>query len=128
MNLLRCLVFALVLLTTSSCLLSRSAENTPLSREVLASLQPGTTTAREVVERLGAPVDVVQLGKRSAYRYQFTCGKSATILFLVTLSNTDVRSDRVWVFFDENQVLTHVGATLTGRDAEYAMPWEDLYD
>lgn len=119
----------LSLLTLPACAIARSSENAPLEAAVLQSLRPGTTTAREVVELLGAPVDVVQLGKRSAYRYQFTSTKRAgLILVVLNLYNQDLRTDRAWLFFDENQVLTHAGVTLDGDKAEYAMPWEDLHD
>ena len=112
-----------------ACAFARSSENKPLEAGALRALQPGTTTAREVVELLGAPIDVVQLGKRSAYLYRFTSTKRA-VLFLVVLNlyNQDLRSDRAWVFFDENQVLTHVGVTLEGDQPRYAMPWQDIHD
>ncbi len=122
-------LLALLLLLTPACAVARSSENEPLEAEVLHSLRPGSTTAGEVVELLGAPVDVVQLGKRSAYRYQFTSSKRAgLILIVLNLYGEDSRSDRAWVFFDENQVLTHVGVTLDASKTEYAMPWEDLHD
>jgi hypothetical protein len=112
-----------------ACVVSRATENEPLPRGAIESLRPGSSTAREVVELLGAPVDVVQLGKRSAYLYQFTRAKRAgLILVVVLLYNTDLRADRVWVFFDENQVLTHVGVSLQSDRTEYAMPWEELHD
>lgn len=126
---MRTALLALTLGLAPACALTRSTDNTPLAREALAALEPGRTTAREVVERLGAPVEVVQLGKRSAYRYQFSQTKRA-VLFLVVLAfqNEDARSDRAWLFFDEDQVLTHLGTTLEGDDPEYAMPWEDLHE
>jgi outer membrane protein assembly factor BamE (lipoprotein component of BamABCDE complex) len=112
-----------------ACAFVRTNENEPLVQAELQALVPGTTTAREVVEHLGAPTEVVQLGRRSAYLYQFTGSKRA-VLFLLVLGfyNDDTRSDRVWVFFDEDQVLSHVGSTFQGEEVEYAMPWEDLYD
>jgi outer membrane protein assembly factor BamE (lipoprotein component of BamABCDE complex) len=126
---MRSALLALLLLTTPACAIARTTENRPLVAEQLRSLRTGSTTAREVVELLGAPVDVVQLGKRSAYQYRFTSSKRAALLLLVVnLYNEDSRSDRAWVFFDENQVLTHVGTTLDGDQTEYAMPWEDLHD
>ncbi|HEX6884572.1 MAG TPA: hypothetical protein VF530_14440 [Planctomycetota bacterium] len=122
-------LLALLLTLAPACALTRSTDNRPLARESLAALEPGRTTAREVVERLGAPVEVVQLGKRSAYRYQFSQTKRA-VLFLVVLAfqNEDARADRAWLFFDEEQVLTHVGITLEGDQPEYAMPWEELHE
>ena len=122
-------LLALPLLFASACAVARSTDNEPLAPERLAQLTPGTSTAKDVVAVLGAPVDVVQLGKRSAYLYQYTATKRAGLwLVIVGLYNVDTRSDRAWVFFDENQVLTHVGATLAGDEVEYALPFEDVHD
>jgi len=109
-----------------ACAFARQTENRPLVESALAELQPGVSSAADVVRVLGAPVDVVQLGRRSAYRYQFTSSKR-TVLFLVVLGlyNQDTRADRAWLFFDENQLLTHLGSTLEGEEPEYAMPWQD---
>ena len=61
--------------------------------------------------------------------YEFTTTKNAAlILVAVNFYNADRRSDRVWVFFDENQVLTHVGSTFQGSEVEYAMPWQELHE
>ena len=111
------------------CFISRSSVNEPLDGGQLAQLHPGTTTAAEVLEALGAPTEVVQLGRRTAYRFDAETSKRAGLwLLLVGFVNDDTRSDRVWVFFDENDVLTHVGATLHARDPQYAMPWQDVHD
>jgi outer membrane protein assembly factor BamE (lipoprotein component of BamABCDE complex) len=122
-------LLAALLLCAPACAIARTTENKPLDAAALESLRPGTSTASEVVAVLGAPMDGVQRGRRSAYRYQFTSAKRA-VLFLVVLGlyNQDTRSDRVWVFFDEDQVLTHVGVTLHGDEPEYAMPWWDIHD
>ena len=34
----------------------------------------------------------------------------------------------VWVFFDENNVLSHYGATFAVHRAQYALPWEDVHE
>lgn len=116
-------------LTLGSCAFARSTQNDPLDARLLARLEPGHTTAREAVELLGAPADVVQLGRRSVYRYEFVTTKRAALLLLVVgLYNQDSRSDRAWLFFDEQGILTHVGASLEAAEAEYAMPWEDVHD
>ena len=120
---------ALLLCLISACAMARSTENEPLDALALASLRPGVTTAQEAVQLLGAPDDIVQLGKRSAYRYRFTNMKTAgLILIVLNFYNVDSRSDRAWLFFDENQVLSHLGVTLEGDKAEYAMPWENVHD
>ncbi len=121
-----CLLCSLLL---PSCFLARGNVNEPLPVEAIKSLQPGTTTAKDVVEALGAPGEVVQLGKRSAYRYDYSSSKRAgLLLIIVILFNEDTRQDRVWLFFDENQVLTHVGSTFSGHRTQYSMPWEDIHE
>ena len=86
-------------------------------------------SAAEVVAKLGAPTEVVQLGRRSAYRYDATRTKS-TVLFLgiVNFANQDARQDRVWLFFDDKDVLLHYGATLSTHRTQYALPWEDVHE
>ncbi len=118
----------LLLAVLPGCFAARSTFNEPLRRERLAYLRPGETTAREVVTAFGAPAEVVQLARRSAYRYEFTVTKRAgLVLFVAFLLNEDTRADRVWVFFDENDILSHVGATFDSDQTEYAMPWEDVH-
>ena len=112
-----------------ACLVSRNTVNEPLDEALIAQMRPGETTAAQVVELLGAPTEVVQLGRRSAYRFDATTTKQAGLFLLVVgFLNADTRSDRLWAFFDEQHLLTHYGATLTAGDPEYALPWEDVYD
>jgi outer membrane protein assembly factor BamE (lipoprotein component of BamABCDE complex) len=111
----------------SGCFISREQANEPLVKSRIDSLAVGTSTASDVARELGAPTEVVQLGRRSAWRYDFTTSKRAGFTILVlTFLNTDQRSDRCWLFFDEADVLRHVGTTLDAADAEYAMPWWDV--
>lgn len=118
-----------LLLLLPACGFARQATNEPLDAPTVRAFVPGKTTAREVVERLGAPTDVVQLGKRSAYRYDATVQKTAILfLLLINFANQDARSDRVWVFFDEHDVLTHCGSTFGTHRTQYAMPWEDVHE
>jgi len=42
----------------------------------------------------------------------------------VVLRNVDTVQDRVWAFFDEAGLLTHLGATFEGDDASYKMPFQ----
>ena len=59
---------ALLLVLLPGCFLARTAVNAPITPEHIARLEAGRTTQAEVLEILGAPADVVQLGKRSAWR------------------------------------------------------------
>lgn len=108
----------------SSCFVSRETTNVPLSPDLVAQLQPGQTTAQEVVELLGAPSEVVQLGFRSAWRYDYVRAKRAGFsIIIVSFLDTDARADRVWVFFDEQDMLTNVGSTFEAGGSQYQMPW-----
>jgi outer membrane protein assembly factor BamE (lipoprotein component of BamABCDE complex) len=123
--------FAAILLLSvlPACVVGYSSTNEPLDPELVQKLVPGKTTAKEVVELLGAPTEVVQLGRSSAYRYDHTVTKAAgLILVVVILGNLDSRADRLWVFFDEHAVLTHLGSTFASHHTQYAMPWEDVHE
>jgi len=117
----------LALLLLPGCFLSRETTNEPLLRDLIEGLQVGKTTATEAAEILGAPSEVVELGDRSAWRYEHVVSKTAGFtLILVTFVNDDRRADRCWLFFDAKDVLVHVGTTLDAADARYAMPWQDI--
>ncbi len=118
-----------LLLLAAGCMWVRIDTNEPIDAAVVRAFRIGETTAREVTERLGAPVDVVQIGHRSAYHYEATLMKETSLyMVVVTLGNYDTRSDRVWLFFDEKDVLTHQSATFAVHRPRYAMPWVDVHD
>ena len=118
-------VIVCVLLGLSSCLMQRQYDNLPVEREKLAELEPGVTTAGEVVELMGGPNRVIELYRRSAYLYEFVQTKQAGLfLIVVNLRGQDLKSDRVWLFFDENDILSHYGASFEADLAEFKMPWE----
>lgn len=113
----------------AACAFARQDTNEPIDPLVVRSFVPGKTTARDVVEQLGAPTEVVQLGRRTAYRYDCATAKSTVVfLLLINFANQDTRSDRVWVFFDENDVLTHHGSWWGTHRTQYALPWEDVHE
>jgi hypothetical protein len=124
----RC-ILALALAAAPSCFVSRSMVNEPLKKAEIDRLVPGETKAGEVTAILGAPNEVVQLGTRTAYRYDFSQQKRAGFtLIVVTVLNEDTRTDRVWLFFDKDDLLTHMGSTLQAVDTRYAMPWVDVHE
>jgi hypothetical protein len=127
---MRQLLFVLCLSTLlPGCILARHTNNEPIHADRIARLVPGKTTAKEAVEILGAPTEVVQLGKRTAYRYDHSVTKdTGVVLFLINVFNSDTRADRAWVFFDEHEILTHVAGNLHAADASYALPWQSVRD
>jgi len=111
------------------CFLTRTTVNEPLPVAAVEGLQVGTSSSADVLEALGAPTDVIQLGSKSAWRYDFGASKRAAFsILIVSFLNEDTRADRVWVFFDEAGVLSNIGSTFEGKDAVYAMPWSDIHE
>ena len=111
------------------CFTTRTTVNQQLSTEAAAQIATGTT-ATEVVELLGAPTDIVQLGHRSAYLYEFQQTKTMGFLAVVVgLMNSDTRSDRIWVFLGPGGTeVTHVGSSFDADKVQTGMPWSDLND
>ncbi|MCC6671382.1 MAG: hypothetical protein IT458_09995 [Planctomycetes bacterium] len=123
------LALLLLCLLCTGCILGRSTENEPLPEWAREKLVPGKTTAAEVVQLFGAPVEVVALGRRSAWRYEFKTTKyTGFTVIVLSLGHIDTRSDRAWVFFDENQVVYAAGTTLSSHRTQYALPWEDVHE
>lgn len=121
-------VAALAFALLPGCAIARMSVNDPLDAAAVRQLQPGVSTAADVVQVLGAPTDVVSLGRRSAYRYDAEKTKVAgLVLILFNMAHRDTRADRVWVFFDEDQRLTHVASTFATHRTQYALPWSDVH-
>ena len=109
-----------------SCFISRVRVNEAIDPVAYGRLEVGKSTQDDVLQELGAPADIVQLGFRSAWRYDHTHSKNATSFFVVlALQNVDTVQDRVWAFFDEEGLLTHIGATFDADKAEYQFPFSD---
>ncbi len=124
-NRFTCLLL-LCCLATPSCFISRGRVNQAIDQEAYGRLQPGTSSADDVLRELGAPAEVVQLAKRTAWRYDFTQTKTAALWpIILVFVNSEIRQDRVWAFFDEQGVLTHLGGTFKADQASYSMPWSD---
>ena len=103
--------------------MSRSAANPSIAPEAVAQITPGSSTADDVTRILGAPNEVVQLGRRSAWRYEHTVEKqSALFLVVLGLRGVDTQADRVWIFFDEADNVIHVGTMFQASEAEYDVP------
>ncbi len=123
---LRLLALAVLVALTPSCFLSRSRVNEPIDTQAYGRLAPGQSNQDDVLRELGAPADIVQLGARSAWRYDHTHSKSTGVWpVVVVLQNVDTVQDRVWAFFDGNGLLTNIGATFQAADASYKLPFQD---
>ena len=112
------------LLLLPSCFFARTRLNEPIESAREVNLPPGTPAA-EVVAVLGAPQQVVEIGDRSAYRYEFAQTKRAGLsLIVLTMINEDTRSDRVWAFFDREDRLTHLATSFEADGTRYKLPFQ----
>ena len=66
------------------CFFSRSRTNPELSPELASQIIPAQSTAADVTELLGAPNEVVQLGLRTAWRYEHTVEKQSAAFLAVS--------------------------------------------
>ena len=119
----RCSAAFLLAFCAQSCFVSRSLTNPKIPAEAVAQIVPGESNADDVARLLGAPNEVVQLGRKTAWRYEHTVEKqSALFLVLLGLRGVDTQADRVWVFYDEDDNVSHIGSLLQASDAEYDLP------
>ena len=117
------LLAVLLSFMTSGCFLSRERDNPVFERQAVESIVPGASTQEQVTQLLGAPNEVVQLGRRSAWRFEHTVRKQAALfLVILGLRGVDTQCDRIWVFFDEEGTVTTVGSFFLAETAEYDLP------
>jgi len=118
----------LLLPLTQGCFMTRDTVNQPLQEERIVKLAPDMSTG-EVLGLLGGPMEVVQLGRRSAWRYDHQRTKRTGLtLVVVNALNTDTQEDRLWLFFNEFDRLAAFGSTLQASSSEWVLPWFDSHE
>ena len=91
-----------------------------INPQAIAQLQAGKSSSTDVLQLMGAPSQVIELGNKSAWLYQSQNTKQMGLWLIVFGSyGEDTQFDRCWVFFDENGTLTHFGDNLNATSAEY---------
>ena len=82
------------------------------------------TTAQQICNIFGAPVQVVKLSNGNAYIYRRSVAKATVVwLLLVSMGNYDKQYDQIVFFFNNNDMLTHYGASFNIEDASYGLPF-----
>jgi len=120
------LLFALLfLLTCAGCFaFGTNKEYQPFDAELLTSIQPGETTAKEITDFFGAPTNIVEMSNGNAFIYQRSISKGTFIwLILLSFGNYDNQTDQIVFFFDNDDLLTHYGASLNADKASYGLPF-----
>ena len=118
------LAIGFILLCTGCFVFGTNKDYHPFDPDAIESIEPGTTTAADISGLFGAPTRVVELSNGNAYIYRRSVAK-ATLIWLVLLSfaNYDTQVDQIVFFFDQNDLLTHYGASLNADKAGYGLPF-----
>lgn len=91
-----------------------------LDPQAIAQLEAGKSTSTDVLQLMGAPSQVIELGNKSAWLYESQNTKQMGLWLIVFGSfGQDTQFDRCWVFFDDHGTLTHLGDNLNATSAEY---------
>jgi outer membrane protein assembly factor BamE (lipoprotein component of BamABCDE complex) len=96
----------------------------PFNPEGLNKLTSGKSTANQVTKILGAPSEIVKLSNGNAYIYRRSLSKGTGLwLLIVSFGNYEKRYDRIVIFFDKKNIMTHYGVTLDAHKAAYELPF-----
>ncbi len=119
------LIVLFTLIFLSGCFgFGKNQDYQPLDADKLEKLVKGQTTAAEICAHFGTPAQVVKMSNGNAYIYTRSVAKGTAVwLLLVSLGNYDKQYDQIMFFFDNNDILTHYGASFDARDSSYGFPF-----
>jgi hypothetical protein len=113
-----------LLFTTGCAAVGRSRDFRPIEPSSLSHIAPGTTTGAELMRLFGPPSRIVRLSNGNAYIYTSKLTKTTGLwLALVTFVNMDTREDRVVIFLNSRDVVTHWGSSFQAGEASYGLPF-----
>jgi outer membrane protein assembly factor BamE (lipoprotein component of BamABCDE complex) len=98
------LVLAVAILT-GGCAFVRGTYGEEINPPDLSSIKKGTTTRAEIATLLGAPERIAEVNHHEIFQYYHYDMKSGLLLFF---SRTNVISEDVFVFFDENGIVQDI--------------------
>jgi len=96
------LLIVAVAILSGGCAFVRGTYGEEVNPPDLSSIKKGTTTRAEVATLLGAPERIIEVNHREIFQYFHFDMKSGLLLFF---SRTNIISEDVFVFFDENGIV-----------------------
>jgi hypothetical protein len=114
---LRAVVLLTLCLTISNCSVRRVNFNEPIPGGALTFIKPGETTLQEIVDRLGAPDDIVTTTGQFIAEFKWSTTRSSSLDFghvfkvvspvspSMTLSGTGINVERFLVICDEHLIV-----------------------
>jgi len=106
MRFVRPLLFvAAVALLMGGCAFVRGTYGEEVNSPDLSSIKKGTTTRAEVATLIGAPERIVEVNGHEIFQYYHFDMKSGLLVFF---SRTNIISEDVFVFFDDNGIVQDI--------------------
>jgi len=119
------LVVLLMIVTGSGCaVIGRGKDFRPIEEKTLTHVEPGKTTATDVMKLFGPPSQIVKLSNGNAYIYDRSLSKATGLwLVVVTFANYDTQHDRIVFFINNQDLVTHYGSSFKSDTSTYGMPF-----
>jgi hypothetical protein len=119
------MIFLLVLITAAGCaVIGRGKDFRPIEEKTLTQVEPGKTTAADVMRLFGPPSQIVKLSNGNAYIYDRSLSKATGLwLVLVTFANYDTQHDRIVFFISNQDLVMHYGSSFKSDTSSYGMPF-----
>jgi len=119
------LVVLLMIVTGSGCaVIGRGKDFRPIEEKTLTHVEPGKTTAADVMKLFGPPSQIVKLSNGNAYIYDRSLSKATGLwLVVVTFANYDTQHDRIVFFINNQDLVTHYGSSFKSDTSTYGMPF-----
>lgn len=119
--------FIIIIVTALCCgcaAFGKNKEVQTFSAASIDKLVPGQTTAADVTQMFGAPLQVVKMSNGNAYVYKRSVAKGTVVwLLLISFGNYEKQYDQLIFFFNDKDILTHYGASFNADEASYGFPF-----
>ncbi len=113
------------ILLIQGCVMSRGRVGNPLDEVQIKKIEKGSTKKDIVVALLGAPDRIIVGNNKEIFHYYYYDGKSpGLILLAINIISLNVRSDNLYVFFDQEDVVQNVIYGKRTPEVEFTLrPW-----
>jgi len=92
-----------------SCIVVRGRVGNPIEETRIQQIEKGSSKKEFVVTLLGAPDRIIVGGDKEIFHYYYYDGKSPGLILLVfNLVTMNVKSDNLYVFFDQQGIAQDV--------------------
>lgn len=109
-------------MSLTACTFVRGGIGDEFKTEQLATIQKGTSTRADVVAALGAPDRVVEAnGHEVLQYYRYDIKSTSLFLLLVNFSRTNIKSDDLFVFVNNNGIVDEMVFGKRTKDMEFRL-------